>query len=546
MSAVMPLLSKRHTPTCFATLSSCPAEILDHIISYLKGTDLKKCRLLSWQFHHLATPILFQRLTVDCYHFKLQDLAQFATAIHIASLVQEIVFDINDLTIRGVLQRLRRAHLRVTSKCHTSLLRKLKSRHETFAIIKPCHKLLLESQEEGHYKLLPGLIQAFRSFPALRGVRIIDSISDQRQIKPLNRGACLTCFGFGIPVLLLRDHRLGRLPSYEFHGAFSTVTLLALQLAGRTLKWFDGFSPVTRNQSALQEIVPYIDLDSLEHAKAEEVPIPSTLTEATLRLHVSSIPDWHGPVPGAAPPPIVAALEVFVSAAATVEALTLEVLGVRDRLPFHVSVGRVFDDLEALPRLRKLELTNIGLSQYIFEKFLISHENSLQELRLHSIRFYDQATSFASSWPRFIVFLRMHLSLKSVCLDGDIECDNHRWFAYPMSQLQGYHIGYQKQIRYLFNSQAVGTHRRFAIESIKSKERKISSNGQDLSGRIHRYILGAGNVSDIPLPDVESRQYTQQNGRQLIVSPIEWRGDWSWLSGTYTGYQHDHFDTLWV
>ena len=217
-----------------------------------------------------------------------------------------------------------------------------------------------------------------------------------------------------------------------------------------------------------------------------------------------------------------------------------------------MSFGRVFHDLEALPRLRKLELTNIGLSQFRFEKFLIRHKNTLQELRLHSILFCardvsnDPATLFVSSWPRFIVFLRVHLSLKSVCLDGEIECDDHRWFAYPRHQLQGYHIGCTVQIDYLFDSQVVGRHRHFAIESIMSKERKVSGNGQDLSGRIHRFILGAGNVSDHPLPDGESHQFIQQNGRRLIISPIEWRGDWSWLSGIYAGYQRNIWDTRWV
>ena len=307
----MPSSSKLAMPTCFATLSSFPAEILDQITSYLRGTDLKKCRLLSWQFHHLATPILFRRLTVDCYHFKPQDLMQLGTALHLASLVQEIVFDINDLTIRGVIQRLRRAHLRARSKCHTNLLRKLQSRREAFAISKPCHKILIESQEDDHYDLVQGLIRAFRTFSALRSVRIIDSIGEKRQIKPLNRGACITCFGFGIPVLLLRDHRLCRLPSDEFHSAFSTITLLALQVAGRTLERFDGFWPITQNQLVLQQFGSRIDPEALDHINAKEVAILHTLTEATLRVHVSSIPDWHRSA-GAAPSTIVAALVVFV------------------------------------------------------------------------------------------------------------------------------------------------------------------------------------------------------------------------------------------
>lgn len=77
-----------------AAFAICPEEVLAKIVSYLEGTNLKRCRLISQQLHRIVTPALFARLYIDCYHFELLDVVEFATQVHLAARVQEIVFDI--------------------------------------------------------------------------------------------------------------------------------------------------------------------------------------------------------------------------------------------------------------------------------------------------------------------------------------------------------------------------------------------------------------------------------------------------------------------
>jgi hypothetical protein len=160
--------------------------------------------------------MLFVRVTVDCYDFGLHDLAELAEADHLAALVQEIDFDVNDLSIRALLQRLRQVHSRSSSKCDTNMLHKLKKRSKVVGILKACHDILPATQDNFYADRLPCLFSAFRSFSGLRGVRILDVNSDRRQTKPLVRGFYSTICGMALHVLLLKDHRLIRLPSSEF------------------------------------------------------------------------------------------------------------------------------------------------------------------------------------------------------------------------------------------------------------------------------------------------------------------------------------------
>lgn len=105
-------------------------------------------------------------------------------------------------------------------------------------------------------------------------------------------------------------------------------------------------------------------------------------------------------------------------------------------------------------------------------------------------------------------------------LDGDLQCRMHRWFAYAKPQLQGYQFGHITQLQCLFDLQKFAGHQYFSVESIRSKERRVCGKEQDLSGRIHRYILGAGDISDNPLPDVATQYHMQLNLKIALSSGV--------------------------
>jgi hypothetical protein len=215
-------MSPHTTPKSKTLLASPPEEVLKMILAYLEGTSLKRCRLGSRQLNRIAPPFLFARLTVDCYHLRLHDLMTLARSEHLALLVQEIIFDISDLSVRGLLHRVKRIYSRSTSKCHNRPLAILKDGRKMLDVMKPYDDLLHADPEDGNFftTALPHMESAFMSCTALRSVRIVDGISEQRQSKPLLRGAFLTCFGVGMPLLHFQDHRLRSLLLYRFQTGF--------------------------------------------------------------------------------------------------------------------------------------------------------------------------------------------------------------------------------------------------------------------------------------------------------------------------------------
>jgi hypothetical protein len=146
------------------TFSECSEEVPSLIMIYCVGTDLKRCRLDSRQLCRLATPVLFSRLTVVCYHVDLYGLAMLAASTYLAPLIREVVFDVIDLSISGLLRRLKGSLLESTAKCHTGLLPKLKNRSKLLGTFKPCHHLVPIPREDTCTDLLSHLMTAFQSF----------------------------------------------------------------------------------------------------------------------------------------------------------------------------------------------------------------------------------------------------------------------------------------------------------------------------------------------------------------------------------------------
>jgi hypothetical protein len=225
------------------TFSECPREVPSLIMIYCGGTDLKRCRLVSRQLCRLATPVLFSRLTVDCYHVDLHGLAMLAALSYLAPLIREVVFDISDLSIGGLLRRLKEVYLRSIAKCHSGLLPKLKNRSKLLGTFKPCHHLVSVPREDTCTDLLSHSMTAFQSFTRLQTVRIVDRMSQQSRLKPLLHGFHFTIMGVSTSILNLKDHRLRQLPFYDFHHLFSAVVLLALRLVEKQPECFDGYCP---------------------------------------------------------------------------------------------------------------------------------------------------------------------------------------------------------------------------------------------------------------------------------------------------------------
>lgn len=423
-----PLQSRPSHATAF---SDCPEEVLSLIISYLGGTDEKRLRLVSQQLRRITTPSLCARLTVNCYHFGLQTLAELAATVHLAPLVHEVVSHISYISIDGLLRRLREVYSRSAAKCHTSLLLKLKKRSKVLGTLKPCYDLISVPKGNAYTELLSHLIMAFRSFPGQRALRVFDTSSEQHRTKPLLRDFCFKIMAIRIPILHLEDHRLRRVPSHDFQGLFSAIVLLALQLSDSHIRFLNGYFSATQDLEPSRAIAASIYPTLAQQLEAGVIRIPPTTTEVTLGLDVRSDDQLE-------------TNRQALYATITIEVSRIEVVNnaqaIRTTYPVFPEAWWT-EEPKTLPRLRNLELTAIALQQNDFEGSWVRHRKSLKELRLHSTWLKgdpEVGGNTVASWPRFVAFLRRCLSLERICLDGELRYDMHLWFAYFGTQLTGH------------------------------------------------------------------------------------------------------------
>jgi hypothetical protein len=108
---------------------------------------------------------------------------------------------------------------------------------------------------------------------------------------------------------------------------------------------------------------------------AGKIRIPPTITETTLRFHHDSFINLGSAGVSGGLIPIAKAFRQLLSTTNLIEVLHIEVLDASHQT---LNIACFFnewlkDNTKALPRLRILELTKVGLHQDDFEKFLIYH-----------------------------------------------------------------------------------------------------------------------------------------------------------------------------